>query len=89
MNLNQRIVIIVGIIFMLVIVVYPLWIFIIKTKEVSSEEPAGYHLIFKPPDPPKENIGERTMRAHYAATGREFTVAYIVSNWILPESLFN
>jgi len=55
MNQAQRILLLVGFVVLLVVVLFPPWVFICKYPELAAvERPAGYHLIFgqhTPQDP--------------------------------------
>ena len=52
MNLAQRVVLIAGFVIILVMVLFPPWLFIFKHPALpQSERPAGYHLIFNQGSP--------------------------------------
>lgn len=53
LNLNQRRVLVVGIIAIIVMGVFPPWTYTFKYQSMYREVPAGYSLIVNPPTPEK------------------------------------
>ena len=71
MNKKQRIISIVGVVIIFLMGFIPPWKYIENNSTTYSEMPAGYYLIFSPPEPDEEEI-----------TGVELDMSRLAVQWI-------
>jgi hypothetical protein len=74
MNEKQQKILRIGLIIILLMGIFPPWTYTLNTDKVNSESPAGYALIFSPPE---------TQYKASAAFGIKIDITRLIIQWVV------